>query len=291
MLLMTACVTLWSFTGLLAKLIPWNGVALAGWRGFISAGVLFAYMKKAGEKPLRDGRTLLIGICVAGAAIFCLLANKLTTAANVIMLQYTSPVFVIVLSAFIGKRKYRAFDYLIVALTILGVVMFFFDKLTPGNIAGNLLSLLLGATYGGMFFLCEGVSQQQRLSGILWGFLLTGIIGAPFIFFTENLISWQSAGLVLLMALAFYSLPYILYALSLRDCPALAAILISTLEIILNPIWVYLFLRETPGRWAAIGSCVILSAVTAYSINKAKNKDESPKTTLPKERLSMYNDD
>lgn len=276
MLLMTACVTLWSFTGLLAKTIPWNGVALSGWRALISGAMLYVYMRCCGIKPLWDGRTLLIGVCVAGAAIFCLVANKLTAAANVIMLQYTAPVFLIIYSALFAKRRYAVLDYAVVAVTIGGILMFFFDKLTPGGLWGNILSLLLGATYGGMFFLCEGITLQRRLSGILCGFIMTALIGMPFLFFTQNSITPSSVGLVILMSVVFYGLPYIFYALSLRDCPALAAVLISALEIILNPVWVYLFIGELPGKWALIGSAVILSAVLVYSIrNTRKAQDES----------------
>ena len=277
MLLMTACIMLWSFTGLLAKAIPWNGVALSGWRALISAVMLYAYMRGCGIKPLWDGRSLLIGVCVAGAAVFCLVANKLTAAANVIMLQYTAPVFLIIYTAIFAKRRYAFFDYAVVAVTIGGILMFFLDELTPGGLWGNIFSLLLGATYGGMFFLCEGITLQSRLSGILWGFLMTALVGMPFLFFTQNSITPASVGLVVLMGVVFYGLPYIFYALSLRDCPALAAVLISALEIILNPVWVYLFLREKPGKWALIGSAVILGAVLFYSVRNARREQSETK--------------
>lgn len=107
MLLMALCVMLWSFTGLLAKAISWNGMALAGCRGLISALMLFIYMRVCGTALLHSKRCLLMGLCVAAAAIFCLMANKLTAAANVIMLQYTAPVFLILFSALFYKKKYR----------------------------------------------------------------------------------------------------------------------------------------------------------------------------------------
>ena len=277
MLYIAACVTLWSFTGILTKSIPWNGMAIAGWRGFVGAAVMFAFMKKRGVPLVLDKRVWLIGACVAISALSCLVANKLTAAANVIMLQYTAPVFLIVLSMIFYKRRYGLFDYSVVAITLLGIVLFFFDELSPGSLLGNLCALACGITYGGMYLFSEEASMDERICGILLGFVLTGICGAPFVFAGDCEFSIKSVGMVLLMGAVFYGLPYMFYALSLRDCPALAAILISCIEIILNPVWVYLFIGELPGVWALVGSAVILTTILVYSIRNALKEQNAAK--------------
>ena len=89
---MLLCAALWSIAGIFIKLIPWNGFAVAGMRSLI-AGLTFAvYMLITKRRYICNKRTILGGV-LAGSVYTCFtVANKLTTAANAIVLQFTAPV-------------------------------------------------------------------------------------------------------------------------------------------------------------------------------------------------------
>jgi drug/metabolite transporter (DMT)-like permease len=64
-------------------------------------------------------------------------ANKLTTSANTIVLQYTAPIFIIIISAAFFKQSFKRMDYLTVGITILGIALCFFDQLSAGSLSGK----------------------------------------------------------------------------------------------------------------------------------------------------------
>ena len=128
---MLICATLWSIAGIFMKLIPWNGFAVAGMRSLIAGLTIAAYILIKRMRFIINRRTLVTGIFTACVYTCFAVANKLTTAANAIVLQFTSPVFIVIFSAlFLGKRIRRS-DALVVSFTLLGIALFFFDQLQP----------------------------------------------------------------------------------------------------------------------------------------------------------------
>ena len=96
---MLVCATLWSIAGIFIKLIPWNGFAVAGLRSLIAGLTIAVYMLISRRRYVFNKRTLAGGI-FAGSVYTCFtVANKLTTAANAIVLQFTCPVFIVIFSA------------------------------------------------------------------------------------------------------------------------------------------------------------------------------------------------
>ena len=84
-----------SVGGLLVKMIPWQGLSINSSRSFLSVLVLLVFAAVTRHK-FRLTRGVLIGAAaVCGNTIFYILANKHTTAANAILLEFTSPIFVI----------------------------------------------------------------------------------------------------------------------------------------------------------------------------------------------------
>ena len=104
---MLICAALWSVAGIFIKLIPWNGFAVAGMRSLIAGLTIAAYMLITRRRYILSHRTVVGGIMTAGVYTCFTVANKLTTAANAIVLQFTCPVFIVILSAIFLKQKIR----------------------------------------------------------------------------------------------------------------------------------------------------------------------------------------
>ena len=93
---MLVCATLWSIAGIFIKLIPWNGFAVAGMRSLIAGATIALYMLIARHRFVLSKKTFLAGALSACVYTCFVCANKLTTAANAIVLQFTSPVFIVI---------------------------------------------------------------------------------------------------------------------------------------------------------------------------------------------------
>ena len=276
MLMMVICACLWSIGGILIKWISWNSFLIAGGRSLISALVLggFMYITKVKVKVCKY--SIGAGISLAGCFFCFIAANKLTTAANAIILQYTAPIFILIISILFLHQKVQKREILVVATTLVGIVLFFFDQLSPGNIAGNILGVLAGLFLGVMFLLVGlggGQDDSIRLSGILFAHVLTALIGIPVgLPFTE---SFAASEFVCILILGVFQLgiPYVLYALASRDCSPLACSLLGMLEPLLNPVWVFLLDGERPGIYAFIGGIIVIAAVTLWCVAGEKEKE------------------
>lgn len=261
---------LWSIGGLLVKLLDWNPVAISGARSIIAALVLLAYIKK--PKITKSKPQILGAIAYSTTVLFYVIANKLTTAANAILLQYTAPIFVALLSFWILKEKVHWYDIISIGVVIFGMGLFFIEDVSSGNILGNIIAIVSGFTLACCTLALRAQKDGSGMETICLGNLLTFIIAIPFILKVEA----TMRDLIVAISLGVFQLgiSYIFYVNSLKYITALEAILIAVFEPILNPLWVYIFLREKPGINAIIGGVIVIIAVTLRGIYATKIKSE-----------------
>ena len=262
---MLLCAALWSIAGILFKLIPWNGFAVAGMRSLIAGITIYISMRLMGFRYVLNRRTLIAGF-FSGCTYLCFtVANKLTTSANAIVLQFTSPVFIIIYSAVLFGRKPKKEDLAVVLFTLLGISMFFLDQLKPGYLIGNFVAIGAGMFMAGMYVAVGEIEEEERFSGILNGQALTFLVGLPFFLVTKPAVT--PTALIALLALGVFQLglSYVLYVKASKYCPALACCLLGAIEPLLNPVWVFLFNGEKPGIFALIGAVIVIVSITVWS--------------------------
>jgi len=116
---------LYSIGGLCIKVIPWNGMSINSARNLVSIAVIGAYLALTRHR-LRLNRFVALGaVSVCGTNTLFSLANKLTTAANTIVLQFTAPIFVMLLSSLFWKKKPKMLDMLLQNLKMLQQIELF----------------------------------------------------------------------------------------------------------------------------------------------------------------------
>ena len=292
-LLMLVCAAMWSTGGIFIKLVPWNPLVLGGWRSIFCAISYGAFLLLSKKRVRFDRRSLLVGVASALASICFLAANKLTTAANAIVLQYTSPVFIMLLSTIFLKKRFRRKDYLVVVLVMGGIVLFFLDSITPGNMLGNIIAIFSGVVFASVYmFLGEAKDETARVSGMLIGTVFLAAIGIPLGFAQKVEVTPTIALIVVVMGFFQLGIPNIIYSAAMNSCSPLACSLIGSAELLLNPVWVYLFTGEAPGFWALIGAGIIVITITVWVASDAKHLnaktetaalEESPHPEIPQE--------
>ncbi len=262
--LLLAAALCWSLAGVLFKYVEWPGLAAASGRGLIAAVFLLAVTWRS----LRfTWSRLQLGAAVAYAActILFTLANKMTSAANAILLQYTAPVWIALLGAWLlGERTSRA-DWLTIASVLGGLGVFFYEGLQLRNLAGLVVALASGLGFAVMTILLRKQKDTSALESIILGNLLGFLIGAPALWTAPALPAsgWIALGLLGVVQLG---LAYLFYAKAIKHVTALEAVLIPVLEPILNPLWVMLAVNERPSRLALLGGAIVLGAVTLRAV-------------------------
>lgn len=263
---MLLCAVLWSVAGILFKLIPWNAFAIAGMRSLVAGVTIYIFMRLAGFSYVFNRNTVLTGI-FSGCTYLCFtVANKLTTSANAIVLQFTSPMFIILYSTLFFHKKIRKQDLTAVLCTMAGIALFFFDQLEPGYILGNFVAIAAGMFMAGMYVVVGEIGEEERFSGILNGQLLTFLAGLPFFLLTRPEITRTAVLALLVLGVFQLGLSYILYVQASKYCPPLACCLLGAVEPLLNPLWVFLFDGEKPGVFALLGAAVVIVSITLWSV-------------------------
>jgi drug/metabolite transporter (DMT)-like permease len=265
----------WSLAGVLFKFVPWPPLAAAGGRGLIAAVFLLLVRGRALRftwSPLQLGTA----VAYAGCTVLFAAANKLTTAANAILLQYTAPVWIALFGSwFLGERATRA-DWGTIAAVFGGMALFFFDDLRMAGVAGNLVALASGVAFASMTLLLRKQKDTSAVESIFLGNLMAGAVGLPFIIQSGPLPdarSWVALGLLGVVQLG---VSYLLYSRAIRHVTALEAVLIPVIEPILNPVWVLLTIGERPGPLSLVGGAIVLTAVTLRTLHTLRTPSPTP---------------
>ena len=261
-----AAALLYSIGGLCIKVIPWNGVAINGARTAIAIVVIAIYLWIT-KHPLRFNRWILFGaVSVFATNLLFSVANKLTTAANSIVLQFTATIFVVLFSMIFLHRKPTKLDVAACVIVFGGVLFFFADSLSMGGGLGNMLALLSGITYA-VIFMLNDLPNGDPISSVFWGDVISAIVGVPFLF-RETDFSVVPVISILVLGIFQVAFAYIFLTIGLRTTPAVTASLVSGIEPVLNPILVAVFYGEEMGRFAVIGAVIVIVGVVAYNVLK-----------------------
>ena len=267
MLLVTGI--MWSTGGLLIKVIPWPPMAISGIRGGIAALTIFLLTRNLRFTWSRT--QVAAAICYVLVVTLFVIANKLTTAGNSILLQYTAPVYVAIFGyTFLGERSTRV-DWVTILVLLTGLTVFFFDELTISGVLGNVCAILSGMSFAALTILLRKQKDGSPSDSILLGNLLTLLVGLPVI---VTGVTWDPMPWLLIVVLGVFQLgiPYVLYTTAIKYVTALDAIIYPIIEPILNPILVFLVLGEVLGSWAIFGGIIVLGGVIARGLLQVKDQ-------------------
>jgi drug/metabolite transporter (DMT)-like permease len=254
----------WSLGGVLLKSVDWPPLAVAGGRGLVAALFLLLVCRRSLRftwSPLQLGTAA----AYAGCTVLFAAANKLTTAANAILLQYTAPVWVALFGAWLlGERATRA-DWLTIVTVFAGMGIFLYDGLRLHDLAGILIAIASGGCFAAMIMLLRKQRDGSPIESVILGNVLGFLIGLPAIWSAPRLAATGALAL-LLLGVVQLGIAYLLYVRAIRHVTALEAVLIPVIEPILNPIWVMLVIGERPSPLALVGGVIVVGAVTWRAI-------------------------
>ncbi len=268
--------TMWSLGGLLIKSVDTNPLAIAGVRSGISAVIILA----ATGKPKLNWSLAQIGAALSytGLVMLFVAATKNTTAANAILIQYTAPVYVALLSAWILKEKVKLLDWLTIAVVMGGMILFFMDGLSLEGVLGNVFAAASGICFAFFAVFMRMQKEGSPIESVLLGNIFTAVIGMPFIF--SDMPSTSGWLYLVVLGVVQLGIPYVLYSKAIKYVTALEASLIPVIEPMLNPVWVFLFIGEVPGLWSLVGGVIVITAVTIRCVIPLRDKNVVIKSSI-----------
>jgi len=202
-------------------------------------------------------------------------ATRMTTAANAIFLQYTAPIYVALIGRWYLKERASPIDWLVIAVALLGIALFFLDRLTIAGWWGNIIALGSGLAFAAVALFLRKEKAGSPIASIVLGNVIVALAGLPFMLVAPSL-DGDSWWRLLLLGTVQLGLPYVFYAAAIKHVTALEATLIPLLEPVLNPLWVMLALGERPGPWAIFGALLVLGAVLGRGLMMIKGRRTAP---------------
>jgi drug/metabolite transporter (DMT)-like permease len=271
---------LWSTSGLVIKLVDWNPIAITGSRSLIAALLLIAVTRRFRLPKSKTAWASVVSYTLT--MLTFVVANKLTTSANAIFLQYLAPAFVAVFGIYLLKEKLRLLDWLILLGVMCGMVLFFLDRIGPGETAGNIISVVSGL-FLALFIVFmrleavrSGGGDSRPIDHMICGHLLAACISVPFVIASSPPDLGSLAG-VAFMGLVQIGVSSLFFAYGVARITAFSTSIITLLEPVLNPVWVYLIIGELPSGLAIVGGAVIVVLVTLRSLLAARGQASESK--------------
>jgi drug/metabolite transporter (DMT)-like permease len=244
-------VILWSTGGLFIKITTLDSFTVNCGRSLFAALFVAAFTYKKGLKP--DVFTIFSAVLYAGTLSCFVYATKNTTAANAIFLQYTAPIYILILAPVVLKEKYRYSDLFTVALCLGGMSLFFVDSSdslsAPNVFFGNIAALISGVFFG-LYFLVLRHPRSLRKNpaiSVFYGNILVVLVMLPFIIARPPAaIGGLDIAAVLFLGVFQIGVSYILFTTGMAGgVRSMDASIIGFIEPMFNPVWVFLFL----GGW------------------------------------------
>jgi len=256
----------WSLGGTLVKWIHWHPMAIAGMRSAIAAVLIRAVFRKMSFSW--DFDQVGGALAYACTVISYVVANKMTSAANVILLQYTAPIHAALFGAWFLNERASRLDWATILVALLGMALFFCDRLTAAGYWGNIVALGSGLSFGWLALFLRRQKSGSPMESVFLGNVLAALIGLPFLFGSfPDTSGWIG---IVVLGVVQLGLPYILFTLAIRHVTAVEALLVPMIEPVLNPLWAFLFLGEIPGRFALLGGLVILGSVIVRGLVRSR---------------------
>jgi drug/metabolite transporter (DMT)-like permease len=268
-----AAALLWSTGGLFIKWTSLSGLELSFCLSFFAAITVAIVTKHEGFGINRV--TAFASGLYAVLLILFVMATKETTAANAIFLQYTAPVYLLILEPLIYKEKFRSRDLVTVLVCIAGMALFFVGQLRPQDVTGNLFALASGLCFA-LYFLClrhPKAREVNRASSVIYGNILAVLITAPWGLAAIPTLNLHDTLSVVYLGVVQLGIAYALFTVAMaRGVRSLDAGIICYIEPVLNPVWVFLVIGEQPSRWALLGGAIIIVAVIVHMLLDARLK-------------------
>lgn len=267
-------VLLWSTGGMFIKLATnLDAYQVTFFRSLLAGLTVLIITRRNGLRI--NGFGVMCSVIYATLLFLFVWATKHTTAANAIFLQYTAPVYILVLAPFVIGEKFHLRDLATVVFCIAGMSLFFVGDLTIGDYQGNIAALGSGIFLGLYIMLLKhprAVGMNSVIT-VIYGNFLLALLTLPSGIAAIPTATFRDYAAVAFLGIFQIGISYILFIKGVTGgTRPLDASIIGFIEPLLNPVWVFLFVGERPSNWAVLGGTIIIATVVVHTLSQYRNR-------------------
>ena len=262
------CAVLWSTAGLFITIIPWHPLVIAGGRSFLATIFLLVLRRMTAKKESGEQKKSLsplilsVGaVCYALAMILFVIANRMTSPANAILLQYASPIWAALLGWLFLKEKPFWQQWVSLAMVGCGMLIFFSNTLGGGALTGDIIAFISGITFAASLVFLRKAKNHSPLDIMIYANILTTIVSIPFFILHPPIMTTASILSILFLGIFQTGIAVALFSYGIKKVTSLQAMLIVAIEPVLSPVWVLLGTGIAPLTSTIIGGSIIVIAV------------------------------
>ena len=270
--LVVAAALLWSSGGYIVRLL--QGVdswTIVFWRSLAAFAFLAIFgVATQGLDYLRAFvqmrlATVAIALCYVVASISLVVALKLTSVADVLILMSCSPLLAALLGQISLGEKLGGLGWVSLAGSIAGAGIMVSDSYAHGSIAGDLVAMGIAVAQAIAIVLLRRHRKISLLPGINLAMLIAAGVAAPLASFAA--VTPREAGLIGFFGAGQLGLGLALFATGARLIPAAQTAMFGVLEPVLGPVWVWLALGERPSPAGLLGGTIVIAALVLFSVS------------------------
>lgn len=291
----------WSSAGLFIKIVDLPPLHIALGRSLVAGLFLLgfaAWSQRGTSYRFRPTRwTFWTALCYTFTVTLFVTANKLTTSANAVFLQYTAPVYVILISYFVLREKIYPTEILTIVVSLAGMILFFLDEEKSTAVIGNILGMLSGVAFA---LLQVVVKRSECPSGNKMPSDLNGVYNLAFGNFLNVVILFVVLGTsmgfdldhtfvgsligqnieygkndilgILFLGIFQLGFGYLFFAKGAKYISSVEIAIYTLLEPVCNPIWTFVGTGEIPGFWPVVGGLLVLTAMLVNTLARREKK-------------------
>lgn len=261
-----AAATAFSTAGLIVRRIDLPAWDVSFWRSALLVAALLPlliWQRRAIWIDVRNAgpALLLSALLLAGSFVAFILALGLSPVANVLIMFGATP-FITALAArlFLGE-KLHLHTVLAMAAAVVGLAISVAGSLQAGALAGMAVAGIVVLCMSGNYVVVRHRRDVGMTPAIWLAGLMSGLVALPFAH--PETVTWSQLPWLLALSPGQLAGGLLLYMASLKRIPAGRAALLGLLELVLGPVWVWLFDGEKPDDLTMIGGAVVIAAAAA----------------------------
>ena len=261
----------WSFGGVIARSLetsdPWT---IIGWRSLVAALFLIGFMlwRDGPRGTVRLFRNMgwpgiSVGVCFVASSVSFIIALGYTSVANILLMQAGVPLIAALLGVVFLRERVDAVTWGAILMVIAGIAVMVSDSFGADvSPVGDSLALLIAFTFAGATVITRRHSGVRMAPAVTLGCMIGTAIG--FSLSGGLAVSVHDAALLMLFGAFNLGLGLALFVTGARMVPSVIAALISTLEPVLGPIWVWIVHNEVPTARTLAGGAIVFAALMGH---------------------------
>jgi drug/metabolite transporter (DMT)-like permease len=198
-------------------------------------------------------------------------ALALTSSAIVLVIFAVGPVAAAIMAWLLIGERVRRYTWVAIAVTVAGVGYMVSGPGAGGSATGALIALIVPICFGYGTAMIRKHSEVTMAPAMLLATVISVVVSLPFAHPFD--VTRHDFVLLLVFGFAQLGVGLAIFSVGAARAPATEVALLSMLEPVMGPIWVWIFMDEYPGVPALIGGCTVFVALLAHTIYASKQVD------------------